>query len=453
MVLILISIAAFILLYFFSNRFKPTANLDSKSYVQYGAGRNAIEAKVNSIIRDIRCESCCTDEVPIYSIDGDGYEKINCCCAEFAQKLQDEINGHHDTKKNPKANIYVMPHGDMCVPKKVKPTSLPNIYNEKSSLPCVSPIVPKIFSQADTLSLDDEPIHQAIRVYDHTVVAYHVGTLENGRKYALIVGTSDEWVNVIAYNWAKSPVYQQYGFSISEMRWSYGSKVLGAPQVREVIKDHITEIKEIMATQEHVRKAKAEERLRREIEEERREQEERALFDNIQASRRQTINLHFVGLEFEVIASKLNDASVLNDIQNTYYSVDLISQKCTCEDYVNQNSNYQANDIRRLCKHLRKIISGNRLFKQNNDRVKNFIQENAWGNLSGIYYSELQNHMPFAVIAYTWTLDVFVVTPSATGLDFNMVKWRNENGAWFTSKANKTFRDEIAIRLTELFTN
>jgi len=114
----------------------------------------------------------------------------------------------------------------------------------------------EIFKPLDRDSLGESSLENAIKIYDHTIAYYSIGELDSGTKYALIIGTSDEWVNVITLNWAKNTTYEVYGFSIKENRWSYGSKVLGAPQLREVIKNNLHEIKQKMKTQEAARKEK-----------------------------------------------------------------------------------------------------------------------------------------------------------------------------------------------------
>lgn len=182
--------------------------------------------RTNNLIKDMRCEVCQGDETPIYRIEGND-EIITACCEDFINILHDKIMSHGDFSHNPKSN-----------------SSQTNAW------------IPNNFKSFDYDELGNSSLEQELKRYEYPIVAYFIGTLESGNRYAITVGTSDEWINVITYTRAKNPTYEDYGFSIIGTRWSYGSKVLGAPQIREVIKNNLPEIKAIMATQEDVRQKK-----------------------------------------------------------------------------------------------------------------------------------------------------------------------------------------------------
>jgi hypothetical protein len=190
--------------------------------------KRAYETTTNNLIKNMRCEVCQTNELPVYRIDGND-EIITACCEDFINILHDRIVSHGDFSNNPGSN-----------------------YSQANEW------IPNNFKHFDLVKLNGGSLEQKLKDYEYPIVAYFVGTLESGNRYAIIVGTSDEWICVITYNRAKTPTYGDYGFSITGNRWSYGSKVLGAPQIREAIKNNLPEIKAIMATQEEVRQKKKE---------------------------------------------------------------------------------------------------------------------------------------------------------------------------------------------------
>lgn len=315
-----------------------------------------------------------------------------------------------------------------------------------------------IFKRMDINKLGDNPIEQAIKTYNHIIVAFHIGTLDNGNKYALLIGTSDEWVNVITYNKAKQPVYQDHGFSIKENRWSYGSKIIGAPQLRETIKNNFTEIKAIMKTQETVRKEKEKKHKLWEVEaekasreNERKERKEQALFVRSQKTRQPIIEKHFIGLEFEYNANKKNHEYAKKDCENSCYAVDLKNQTCSCDDYLRKKSQYKLNDIRRLCRHLNEVIIDRKLLKKNKDSLKNFVLQNIKGNPLGIYFDKLDNEKPYAIVAYSWTRALFVATPKTNKDGFLMVYWRHENDEWTANKGGRIHNSQIGAKITDFF--
>lgn len=48
--------------------------------------------EINDFIKEMRCESCKTNQLPIYKIDSINNESINCCCEPFSVILQNRIN-------------------------------------------------------------------------------------------------------------------------------------------------------------------------------------------------------------------------------------------------------------------------------------------------------------------------------------------------------------------------
>jgi len=410
--------------------------------------RADFKKEVNDLINGMRCGRCNTGETPTYN-NKNGNENINCCCEPFLKEITDRIEAHFSTSRVSCKMTYhakEMSHSAARVSTPLNGASIAPGGGELHPQRLATPIEENIFVPFRLDKLGNEEIHDAIRAYDHTIVAYYIGALESGKKYALIIGTSAEWVNVITYNWAKEPVYQQYGFSILEKRWSYGNKILGAPQIRDVINAHLQEIHAVMSTQEDARRIKAEERLKREAEEEKMMLEEEAHFNATQQIRKQIIDRCFTGLHFKIIASELDD-KVSADENNCYYNVCINNQFCSCSDFSNLKK-FPEGDIRRLCRHLREIMNNNSLFHHDSVPICNYILQTSWGNLLGIYYGQLQNQMPYAILTYSWTLTVFVVMPNASEDKFTTVKWNNENGRWVTSKRN--YNDEIYTELTNL---
>ena len=202
-----------------------------------------------------------------------------------------------------------------------------------------------------------------------------------------------------------------------------------------------------MSTQEDARRIKAEERLKKEAEEEKMMLEEEAHFNTIQQIRKEVIDRCFIGLHFKIVDSKLDD-SVRADVNNCYYNVSINKQFCSCSDFSSLKK-FPVGDIRRLCRHLRKIINDNSLLQHDSVPIGNYILQTSWGNLLGIHYGQLQNQMPYAILTYSWTLTVFVVMSNTSEDEFTTVKWNNENGRWVTSKRN--YNDEIHTKLTILF--
>jgi hypothetical protein len=315
-----------------------------------------------------------------------------------------------------------------------------------------------IFGPLNSKNINNVQLEQALEAYNHTTVAVYIGTLDTGNQYALIIGTSDEWVNAMTYNWAKQPEYEVYGFSIKDNRWSYGSKVRGAPQLREIIKSNLHEIKSTMKTQEGARKEKerkykihAAEAEKEHQEYERREREEKAQLIKIQKSREPIVAKHFIGLEFEYNENKKKHESAQKDCLKHYYDIDLTTQTCSCKDFSLTTSKYKINDIRRLCRHLNDVIIGRELLKKHKDILKDFILKNIKGNTQGIYFDKLEDGRPYGIITYSWTKDLFIATPKTNKEGYLMVNWYYKNNEWNTDKGGKKYNNQIKKKIIEFF--
>lgn len=53
--------------------------------------RTNYEKEVNEFIKHMRCESCQSNQIPVYKIKNNHNEIIDCCCEQFAKVLQDRI--------------------------------------------------------------------------------------------------------------------------------------------------------------------------------------------------------------------------------------------------------------------------------------------------------------------------------------------------------------------------
>lgn len=313
----------------------------------------------------------------------------------------------------------------------------------------------KIFS-AD--SLGNTPIENAIKRYNYDIAFYHIGKLESGANYALIIGTSDEWVNVITLNRTKEPQYEDYGYSITDNRWSYGRKVLGAPQFRDAIKSNLNEIKQKIATQEGARKEKENKKKIQATKEERESQEykrlkhqEEAEQIRIQNYRKPIIKSMFRGINFEYNANKANHNRAKQECKDHYLAVNTEDQTCNCEDFKVFNSTHQKFDIRRLCYHLSNIIRYQNLLKRSKNELEHHILENLKGNTLGVYFGKLYDNRDFAIIAYGWTTDLFVATPKVTKGGYVTVTWSYKGDQWSSKNGGKKINEQILKTITEVF--
>ncbi len=315
-----------------------------------------------------------------------------------------------------------------------------------------------IFQLFNINKLGKSALEIELKNYTHYIAYYSIRKLDNGNKYALIIGIHNSWVNVITLNRAKKPIYDSYGFNINEKSWSYGSIVLGAPQIREVIKNNMNEIREKMKAQEGARKEKeiqynllvAEQEIKAK-EFEKIEQKRQAEFNKIQEYRKPIIEKYFTGLKFKYNANKAYHAAARKDCDNRYYDTNLYEQTCNCEAFKTHNYQYEKFDIRRQCMHLSLIIRLRNLTKRNKDDLEDFIIKNAKESVIGIYFTKLKDGRPFAVIAYDRTTDLFVATPKIHSDRFIMVKWTHKNKIWLSNKGGKKHNNEVLETLVKLF--
>ncbi len=301
-------------------------------------------------------------------------------------------------------------------------------------------------------------LDDAIRKYNHYIAFYCISTLDSGRKYSIIIGSSDEWVNVLTLNRASVATYESYGFSIIEKRWSYGSKVLGARQLRKFISENMEEIVALMKSQASVREEK---RLSREadnakIERDqimREQQEEVRQTQNkiIVSERRTVIQQYFNGITFELIKNKRNHERAQQQAEQDYYNINIDAQACNCKDFQDVTSHYELFDVRRLCSHLYYAIWRNNLLKSKTDYLDNFVLQNIRRDFWGIYFFGDDNKGRFAILAYRDRIELDVAMPKHSGEGYVMSRWKLEDGEWLASGGSKRFQQTVRIKLENLF--
>lgn len=294
-------------------------------------------------------------------------------------------------------------------------------------------------------------LDDAIREYNHYIAFYYIGTLDSGRKYSIIISSSDEWVNILTLNRASVATYESYGFSILEKRWSYGNKVLGARQLRKFISDNMEEIVALMNTQASVREEK---RLAREAEDALRNEQEKSRKKQAKSiiSEREPIVLQrFAGMTFEPSKNKHNYTRAQQQAEANHYSIDIDSQTCGCKAFQSINSRYEPCDVRRLCSHLYYVIWHNSLFKSKADQLDDFVLQNIRQNVWGVYFFAEDGCGRFAIIAYRDRFDLDVAMPKINGEGYVMSRWKFENGAWLVSRGSKRLQQVVRIRLESLF--
>jgi len=341
--------------------------------------------------------------------------------------------------------------------KKNKGSRSENISNHNLNSPIIKK-VNNIFKSFNLNNFENSDIEKSIKEYEHTIKYYYIGTLDNGSKYALIIGLSDEWVNVLTLNRAKNSIYEKYGFSIKENRWSYGSKVLGASHFRKIIKNNLFEIKEKMKAQEIFRIEKENNKIieiareKKENEEIKRiEREEKFELERIQKYRKSIIESKFSGLKFSYNSNKNNYIKAQKDSEEHYYQISLENQTCNCEEFNIFNSKYEKYDIQRLCVHLNSIIKYRKLLKKNKNELEDFILENIKYNTLGVYIDRLLDDREFAIIVYRWTKDLFVVTPKTNKEGYLIVTWYYENNQWTSKGGGQKVNNQIVKTISNLF--
>lgn len=301
-------------------------------------------------------------------------------------------------------------------------------------------------------------LDDAIRKYSHYIAFYYIGTLDSGRKYSIIIGSSDEWVNVLTLNRASVATYESYGFSILEKRWSYGNKVLGARQLRKFISENMEEIVALMKSQASVRNEK---RLAREaeiakIEREqimREQQEEARRTQNkiIISERKDVIQQHFNGITFELNKNKRNHERAQQQVEQDYYNINIEAQACNCKDFQDVTSHYELFDVRRLCSHLYYAIWRNNLLKSKTDCLDNFVMHNIRRDFWGVHFFTDDDSGRFAIVAYRDRIELDVAMPKHSGEGYVMSRWKLEDGEWLASGGSKRFQQTVRIKLENLF--
>jgi hypothetical protein len=301
-------------------------------------------------------------------------------------------------------------------------------------------------------------LDDAIRKYNHYIAFYYIGTLDSGRKYSIMIGSSDEWVNILTLNRASVATYESYGFSILEKRWSYGNQVLGARQLRKFISENMEEIITLMKTQASIREEK---RLAREAEDAKiereqimREQQEdtrRAQIKTIISERMPVIQQYFTGMTFELNRNKRNHERARQQAEQDYFNINIDAQVCNCNDFQDATSRYEPFDVRRLCSHLYYAIWRNNLLKSKTDCLDNFVLQHIRRDFWGIYFFADDDNGRFAIIAYRDRIELDVAMPKHSGEGYVMSRWKLEDGEWLASGGSKRFQQTVRIKLENLF--
>lgn len=326
----------------------------------------------------------------------------------------------------------------------------PRLKASKIGSPKFKPFNPDLLGIS---AIDDE-----MRKNNHHIAFYYVGTLDNGSKYSIMIGSSDEWVNIITLNWAQAPTYESYGFNIIEQRWSYGSRVKGAPHFREFIANNIEEIIALMKTQSTIRKEKE---LARQVEEAelkreqtlREKQEKARLKQNaiIITNREPIIKQYFAGMTFDLNSNKRNHTRAQKQAIEHYYDIDIAAQTCNCKKFREINSGFNLYDVRRVCSHLYNAIWRNDLLKKKADSFEDFVLQNIKSNVWGIYFFAEDGGGRFAIIAYRDWIDLDVAMPKNNGEGYVMSSWRLEDGVWLARGGSKRLQQIVQTRLESLF--
>ena len=315
-----------------------------------------------------------------------------------------------------------------------------------------------IFQPFDFEQLGNTLLDDTIRQLNHCIAFYHIGTLDNGNQYAIMIGSSDEWLDVVTRTRAKTPTYERYGFSILHERWSYGSNVLGAPHFRELIAQNTYEIVSLMKTQYKVReekkRAREAEEAKAELKHKKYEEEEAARQEQlhkISVQRTPSIQKYFSGLSFEFNQDKSKHERAQRNAKNEYYDVDLYSQTCSCKDFLNSKSKFGLNDVRRLCSHLYYGIWGYDILKSKKDPLEDLVLKKLRRDVWGIHFFTGENETRFAIVAYIDAPELDIAMPKTRGDGFTTTRWRYEDGVWSGSGGGKQLQQVVLSKLEELF--
>ncbi len=318
--------------------------------------------------------------------------------------------------------------------------------------------IKNIFEKYNPVNLGESDLEKAIKNYNHSIYYIYKGKLESSTEYALLIGTSDEWVNLITLTRAQKPTYETYGFSVIQNRWSYGSKVLGAKEFRQFIKKNISEIKMLMTELTPIRiekekekrlKIAEEEKEQKTYEEERKKEE--AELKKAQKYFSKKINKNFKTVYFEYNQNKTKLESAIKEANNHYYDIDIINQTCSCPEYISENYKYDMNDVRRLCTHLNRIITQHKILKKSKDKLDQFILENLKYGILGVYKRKIGNNLDFAIILYNWSKNISVVTPKTNKDGFIMVEWKIEDNNWNPNRGGKKINEQIRVFIEKQF--
>jgi len=315
-----------------------------------------------------------------------------------------------------------------------------------------------IFQPFNPDQLGNSLLDEAIRQHNHYIAFCHIGILDNGNQYAIMIGSSDEWLNVVTRTRAKTPTYERYGFSILEERWSYGSNVLGAPHFRDLIAQNMYEIISLIETQSKVhdekRHIKKVEEAKAELEHKQYEEQEAARQEQLQkiiVQRTPIIQKHFSGLSFEFNKNKGNHARAQQNAKGEYYDVDLYAQTCNCKEFLSSKSKFELNDVRRLCSHLHDGIWGYDILKSKKDPLEDLVLKKIRRDVWGIHFFTGENDTRFAIIAYIDAPELDIAMPKTRDDGFTMSRWRYEDGVWSGSGGGKQLQQVVRTKLEELF--
>jgi len=315
-----------------------------------------------------------------------------------------------------------------------------------------------IFQPFDPEQLGNSLLDEAIRQHNHYIAFYHMGALDNGNQYAIMIGSSDEWLDVVTRTRAKTPTFERYGFSILDERWSYGSNVLGAPHFRDLIAQNMYEVVSLIKTQSKVREEKRHAReiadTKAELEDKKYEEQEAARQEQLQkiiVQRTPVIQKHFSGLSFEFNKNKGKHERAQRSSKDEYYDIDLYAQTCSCKDFLNSKSKFELNDVRRLCSHLYYGIWGYEILKSKKDPLEDLVLKKLRRDVWGIHFFTGDNDTRFAIVAYINVSELDIAMPKTRGDGFTMTRWRYEDGAWSGSGGGKQLQQVVRTKLDELF--
>lgn len=287
-----------------------------------------------------------------------------------------------------------------------------------------------VFTPFDPDALGSSELENYLRDNEKSNAFYFVGALSSGRSFAVLIGFTVEWLNVVALNRAQKPEYQRYGYNLREKRWSYGSPPLGAPEIRERVENARPEIVEKIALLEPARRERAERRAlheAREAEEYAAEEAEleaeRLELRRVQEARTAALKAHFGGLSFKFNGNKARHRAAQKAAETHYCHIDLENQACTCEDFASAHADYPTWDIRRLCNHLSYLFSNHSLLARSPDPLHQFILEELLHDVAGVYIGPLVDGKRLGVVIHRDKTAVSVATPRVKGEGFVKTTW------------------------------